>query len=140
MDAWPELAGGSEVVGAFVNRVRCLTNDELAAVVRRVGGTRVTAADDLDRCRAMVAVSIELRRLHRSRLAAIASLRACEAVLDAARAAEVPHDPVVHAARAAGEVARSLVAGGPPSALTVLGRGWEDVVGTRAPPSQPTAA
>jgi hypothetical protein len=46
MDASPELAGGSGAAGAFVNRLRCLTNDELAAVVRRVGGTRATAADD----------------------------------------------------------------------------------------------
>ena len=140
MDASPELAGGSEAAGAFVSRLRCLTNDELAAVVGRVGGTRATAADDLDVCRATVAVSVELRRRHRSRAAAIASLRACEAVLDAPGATEVPHDPVVHAARAAGDFARSLVAGGPPCALAVFGRGWEDLVGTCTPPSQPTAA
>jgi hypothetical protein len=140
MHASPDLAGGSGAAGAFVTRLRCLTNDELAAVVRRVGGTRATAADDLDVCRATVAVSVELRRLHRSRAAAIASLQACEAVLDAPGATEVPHDPVVHTARAAGDVARSLVAGGPPSALAVLGRGWEDLVGKRTPPSQPTAA
>ena len=140
MDASPELGGGSGAAGAFVNRLRCLTNDELAAVLRRVGGTRVTAADDLDWCRATVAVSVELRRLHRSRAAAIVSLQACEAVLGAPGATEVPHDPVVHVARAAGDVARSLVAGGPRSALAVLGRGWEDLVGTCTPPSQPTAA
>jgi hypothetical protein len=39
-----------------------------------------------------------------------------------------------------GDFARSLVAGGPPCALAVFGRGWEDLVGTRTPPSQPTAA
>lgn len=50
MDASPELAGGSGAAGAFVSRLRCLTNDELAAVVRRVGGTRATVADDLDWC------------------------------------------------------------------------------------------
>src|SRR5215204_5493336 len=136
----PELGGGSGAAGAFVSRLRCLTNDELAGVLRRVGGTRVTAADDLDWCRATVAVSVELRRLHRSRAAAIVSLQACEAVLGAPGATEVPHDPVVHVARAAGDVARSLVAGGPRSALAVLGRGWEDLVGTCTPPSQPTAA
>lgn len=139
MDASPELAGGSGAAGAFVSRLRCLTNDEFVAVVRGVGDTRATAADDLDWCRATVAVSVELRRLHRSREAAIASLQACEAVRDAPGATEVPHDPVVHAARSAGDVARSLVAGGPPSALTVLGRGWEDLVGTRTQPSPPTA-
>jgi hypothetical protein len=140
MHASPDLAGGSGAAGAFVTRLRCLTHDELAAVVRRVGDTRATAADDLDWCRATVAVSVELRRQHRWRAAAIASLQACEAVLDAPGATEVPHDPVVHAARAAGDFARSLVAGGPPCALAVFGRGWEDVVGTRTPPSQPTAA
>lgn len=140
MDASLEFAGGSAAAGAFVSRLRCLTNEELAAVVRRVGGTRVTVADDLDVCRATVAVSVELRRLHRSCAAAIASHQASEAVLDAPGATEVPHDPVVYAARAAGDFARSLVAGGPPRALAVLGRGWEDLVGTRTPPSQPTAA
>ena len=138
MDASPELAGGSGAAGAFVGRLRCLTNDELAAVARRVGGTRATAADDLDLCRATVAVSVELHRLHRSRAAAIASQQVCEAVLDAPGATEVPHDPVVHAARAAGDFARSLVAGGPPRALAVPGRGWEDLVGTPTPrPSRP---
>jgi RNA polymerase sigma factor (sigma-70 family) len=73
-------------------------------------------------------------------LASRARRRVHGAVLDAPGANEVPHDPVVHTARAAGDVARSLVAGGPPSALAVLGRGWEDLVGKRTPPSQPTAA
>ena len=58
MDASPELAGGSGAAGAFVSRLRCLTHHELAAVVRRVGGTRATAADDRDLCRATVAVSV----------------------------------------------------------------------------------
>ena len=107
MHASPDLAGGSGAAGAFVTRLRCLTHDELAAVVRRVGGTRATAADDLDLCRATVAVSVELRRLHRWRAAAIASLQACEAVLDAPGATEVPHAPVVRAARAAGDFART---------------------------------
>jgi hypothetical protein len=125
MDVSPELAAGSEAAGAFVSRLRCLTNEELAAVVRGVGAQRATVADDLDVCRATVAVSVELRRRHHSRAAAIASLQACEAVLDAPGATEVPHDPVVHAARAAGDYARALVAGGPPHALAVFGRGWE---------------
>lgn len=140
MDASPELAGESGAAGVFVGRLRRLTNDDFAAVVRRVGGTRATVADDLDVCRATVAVSVELRRLHRSRTAAIASLKASEAVLDAPGATEVPHDPVVHAARAAGDFAWSLVAGGPPYALAVFGRGWEDLVGTRPPPTPPAAA
>jgi hypothetical protein len=100
MDASPELAGGSGAAGAFVSRLRCLTHDELAAVVRRVGATPATAADDLDLCRATVAVSVELRRLHRSRAAAIASLQACQAVLDAPGATEVsPRSRRPHGAR-----------------------------------------
>jgi hypothetical protein len=140
MNASPEFAAGAEAAGAFISRLRRLTNEELAAVMQRIGRTRATAADDLDVCRASVAVSVELRRHHRSRAAALASLRACEAVLAAARACEVPHDPVVHAARAAGDFARSLVAGGPPRAVAVLGRGWEDLVGTLTAPPRPTAA
>ena len=75
--------------------------------------------------RVTVALSDELRRRHHSRAAAISSLQACESVLDAPGATEVPHDPVVHAARAAGDYAHALVAGGPPHALAVFGRGWE---------------
>ncbi len=140
MDASPALSSGSGPAGAFVDRLRCLTADELAAVVRRVAGTRATAADDLDWYRATATVSVELHRLHRSRAAAVASRQACEALLAAPGATEVPHDAVVHAARAAGEVARWLVAGRPSSALAVLGRAWEDVIETRSPPPQPSAA
>jgi hypothetical protein len=140
MDASPELAIGGEAADAFVSRLRCLTNEEFAALMQRIGRTRVTAADDLDVCRASVAVSVELRRLHRSRAAALASVRACEALRDAPGATEVPHGPVVHAARAAGDFARSLVAGGPPRAVAVLGRGWEDLARRRTAPSRPTAA
>jgi hypothetical protein len=143
MDASPELAAGTEPAVAavvFVRRLRCLTSEELAAVVDRIGRTRATAADDVDVFRAAVAVSVELRRLRRSRAAALASMWACEAVLEAPGATEVPHDPVVHVARAAGDFAVSLVAGGPPRAVSVLGRGWEDLGWTRTVSSRPTAA
>lgn len=140
MDAWPAPAGASTTAGVFVERLRCLPRDEFAAVVCRLRATRATVADDLDRCRATVAVSVQLRRLHRSRAAAIAARQACEAVVGAAGATGVARASVVHAARSASDVARSLVAGGPRSALAVLGRGWEDVVGACTPPSHPTAA
>ena len=61
MDASPELASGSGAAGAFVNRLRCLTNDELAAVVRRVGApeplrpTTSTGAGPRSSCRSSFA-------------------------------------------------------------------------------------
>ena len=143
MDASTNVGSESDqyrAVGAFLDRLQRLTGAQLASVVRRVAGTRSTAAADVDWWQATVAVSVELRRLRRSRAAASASLQASAAVLTAPASSDVPRDGLVHAARAAGDIARSLVAGGPPSALTILGRGWEDVLGRRASPSQPTAA
>jgi hypothetical protein len=139
MDASPECSGGLRGTDAFVNRLRRLTSADLAALGHRVSEARATAAADLELCRATATVSIELRRLHRSRAAAIASLRAGEAVLAAPGASAVPHDRLVQVARTAGDVARSLVAGGPPSALAVLGQGWEVLVETGAPSAQPSA-
>jgi hypothetical protein len=101
---------------------------------------RATTAGDVDWWRATAAVSRRLRHTHRSRAAAIAALRASEAVLGAPGAAELPHDAVVHAARAAGDLARVLVASGPPFALNVSTSGWEDLIGATSPPPPPTAA
>ncbi|HZA77978.1 MAG TPA: hypothetical protein VE623_16465 [Acidimicrobiales bacterium] len=78
--------------------------------------------------------------MHRSRAAAIAALRASEAVLEAPGAPEVPHDAVVHTARADGDLARALVAAGPPFALDIFTPGWEGVFKATSPPPQPTAA
>ncbi len=99
-------------VDEFVGRLRCLTSEQLTMIARESHDARATVAGDIDWWRATAIVSRDLRRLRRSRRAAVASLRASEAVLAAPGAAEVPHDQVVHAARAAGEVARALVAGG----------------------------
>jgi hypothetical protein len=144
MDASPECNGRPRAADAFVNRLQCLTSADLAALGHHVSEARATAAADLEWCRATATVSVELRRLHRSRAAAIASLRAGEAVLAAPGASTVPHDRLVQVARTAGDVARSLVAGGPPSALAVLGQGWEPLVETRtetrAPSPQPSAS
>jgi hypothetical protein len=136
----PGSAQRHDAAGEFIERLRCLTDDQLAAVARRVGDVRATAADDVDWWRATVAVTAELRRLHRSRVAAVACRQAAEAVLAASETSEVPHDPVVHVARAACDLARTLVAGGPPSALAVLGRGWDDLYASTASPSRPAAA
>jgi hypothetical protein len=124
----------------FVSRVRCLTSGELGTAARRVEDARATTAGDIEWWRATAAVSRRLRQLHRSRAAAIAALRASEAVLGAPGAAELSHDAVVHAARAAGDVARVLVASGPPFALNVFTPGWEHVFGATSPPPPPTAA
>jgi hypothetical protein len=39
MDPSPEFATGGEVADAFVSRLRCLTNEEFAALVQRIGRT-----------------------------------------------------------------------------------------------------
>jgi hypothetical protein len=140
MDASSEGNGTLPAADAFVDQLHRLTHADLAALGHRVSEARATAAADLEWYRATATVSVELRRCHRSRAAAIASSRAAEAVLTAPGASTVPHDRLVRVARTAGDVARSLVAGGPPSALAVLGHGWEDLVGTRTPSPQPTAS
>jgi hypothetical protein len=137
MDASPECNGRR--ADEFVSRLLHLTSADLAALGRRVNEARATAAGDLEWCRATATVSVELRRLHRSRAAAIAAARAGEAVLTAPGASTVPHDRLVQVARTAGDVARSVVAGGPPSALAVLGHGWELLVDAGAPSPQPSA-
>jgi hypothetical protein len=139
MNASSEFIAEQEAADEFVGRLRCLTSGQLQALARCIEDTRATTAGDIEWWRATAAVSRRLRHLHRSRAAAIAALRASEAVLRAPGAAEVPHDAVVHAARAAGDVARVLVASGPPFALVVFTSGW-DVLRTTSPPPRPTAA
>jgi hypothetical protein len=124
----------------FVSHLRCLTGGQLRALAGRVESARANTAGKIEFYRATAAVSRRLRHLHRSRAAAIAALRASEAVLGAPRAPEVPHDAVVPAARAAGDLAWVLVAEGPPFALDVFTSGWEDVFRATSPPPQPTAA
>ncbi|MGH9191208.1 MAG: hypothetical protein ACRDZ0_01895 [Acidimicrobiales bacterium] len=134
MNTSSELIAEQEAADEFVGRLRRLTSGQLQALARRVEDIRATTAGDIEWWRATAAVSRRLRHLHRSRAAAIAAVRAPEAVLGAPGAAEVPHDAVVHAARAAGDVARVLVAAGPPFALDVFTSGWEDVFGATSPP------
>jgi hypothetical protein len=127
-----------------------LTTKRLGDLARRVEEVRATTAGDVEWWRASAAVSGRPRRLHRSRAAAVAALRASEAVLGAPVAAELPRDAVVRTGRpddavvrttrAAGDVARVLVASGPSVALNVFTCGWEDVVGTPSPPPRPSAA
>jgi hypothetical protein len=134
MDTSPEFIAELGTADEFVSHLQRLTTWRLGELARRVEEVRATTAGDVEWWRATAAVSRRLRRLHRSRAAAVAALRASEAVLGAPGAAQLPRDAVVHAARAAGDVARVLVASGPPFALDVFTSGWEDVVGTTSPP------
>jgi hypothetical protein len=136
MNTSSEFIAELEAADEFVSRLRCLTSGQLATLARRVEDARATTAGDIAWWRATATVSRRLRHMHRSRAAAIAALRASEAVLGAPGAAELPHDAVVHAARAAGDVGRVLLASGPPFALNVFTPGWEDAF--RATSAAPT--
>jgi hypothetical protein len=140
MNISPEFIAELGTADEFVSRLQRLTSMRLGELARRVEEIRATTAGDVEWWRATAAVSRRLRQLHRSHAAAVVALRASEAVVGAPGAAELPRDAVVHAARAAGDVARVLVASGPPFALDVFTSGWEDVVGTRSPPPRPSAA
>jgi hypothetical protein len=140
MNTSAEFTAELGAADAFVSRLRCLTTEQLATAAHRVEDARATTAGDIDWWRATTAVSRRLHHTHRSRAAAIAALRASEAVLGAPGAAELPRDAVVHAARAAGDLARVLVTNGPPFALNVFTAGWEDVLRANSPPPRPTAA
>jgi hypothetical protein len=134
MNTSPEFTAQLGATDEFVGRLRCLTSGQLETLARRVEDARATTAGDIEWWRATAAVSRQLRHLHRSHAAALAALRASQAVLGAPGAAELPHDAVVHAARAAGDV------NGPPFALNVFTSGWEELVRRTTPPRRPTAA
>jgi hypothetical protein len=123
----------------FVRQLQKLTCQRLGELAYRVEEVRATTGGDVEWWRATAAVSRRLRLLHRSRAAAVVALRASEAVLGSPGAAELPRDALVQAARAAGDVARVLVAKGPPFALDVFTSAWEDVVGAVSPPPRPSA-
>lgn len=140
MNTSPEFIAELGTADEFVSRLQRLTTRRFGELARRVEEVRTTAAGDVEWWRATVAVSRRLRQMHRSQEAAVVALRASEAVLGAPGAAELPRDAVVHVARAAGDVARLLVANGPPFAHDVFASGWEDVVGVASPPLRPSAA
>ena len=140
MNTSSEFIAALGTADEFVSHLQQLTCMRLGDLARRVEDARATTAGDVEWWQATAAVSRRLRLLHRSRAAAIAALRASEAVLGAPGAAELPRDAVVQAARAAGDIARVLVANGPPFALDVFTSGWEDVVGATSPPPRPSAA
>lgn len=128
------------MLGPFLDYLRHMTPQQLVAMARHLEQARATPVNDLDWWRATAAVATHLRRLRRTRAAAIASMRASDAVLAAPGAADVPHDQVVRVARAAGDVGRALVADAPPFALTVLAHGWTEVFGAASGSTPPAAA
>jgi hypothetical protein len=140
MTASPAAMDELGAVNEFVGQLRCLTSEQLTTMARESRGARATVAGDIDWWRATAVVSRDLRRLRRSRRAAVESLRASEAVLAAPGAAEVPHDQVVHAARAASEVARALVAGARAAVCATFVPGWQALGDKTAPPIRPNAA
>jgi hypothetical protein len=140
MTSSPVVSAEMGAVGDFVGRLRHLTGEQLTTIARVSDDARATVAGDVDWWRATASVSRQLRRLRRSRQAAVASRLASEAVLASAGAAEVPHDDVVHAARAAGEVARTLVAGGCAAVYASLVPTWLATVDATWRPTRPNAA
>ena len=140
MTSSPVVGGEMEAVSDFVGRLRRLTGEQLTTIARVSDDARATVAGDIDWWRATAIVSGKLRRLRRSRQAAVASRLASEAVLTSPAAAEVSHDDVVHVARAAGEVARTLVAGGCVSVCASLVPAWLATVDATSLPTRPNAA
>jgi hypothetical protein len=129
------------LVGDFIGRLRFLTGDDLVEIARASEDGRETVAGEIEWWRATVSVSRDLRRLRCSRRAAMASLRASEAVLASPGAAEVSRDHLVHAARVAEEVARALVAGSASVIHAGVVPGWGAVVrATLASSTRPSAA
>jgi hypothetical protein len=128
-----------DAVSAFVGRLRVMTAEDMTAIARAFEDGRATVAGDLEWWRATMSVSRELRRLRRSGRAAVASSMASEAVLSAPGAAELPRGCVVQTARAAGEIARALVAGSPAALSITTVPGWGALV-RAAFPMAPTAA
>jgi hypothetical protein len=140
MNASPAATVELGVVGEFVGRLRGLTAEELMAIARDAEDGRATVAGDLEWWRATLSVSRDLRRLKRSRRAALASAQASEAVLAAPGAADAPRGQVVQAARAAGEFARALVAGNTAALGVTAVPGWGTLVRAALAPKRPSAA
>ncbi|MGQ0825583.1 MAG: hypothetical protein ACT4OX_11270 [Actinomycetota bacterium] len=108
-----------------------LTIIDIHAIAADLDSARSSPADEIDATRATLAVEHALRgrRLHTD--AAVAARAVGMTVQDAARRERVtlPDDAVTRVARAAGQIARAMVAGSAVTAeLSVLLRGFERVV------------
>src|SRR5687768_12298391 len=140
MSSSPTATAAWDAIGVFVGRLRCLSGEQVTMIARASEGARASIAGEVEWWRATAIVSRDLRRRRRSRRAAVASLRASEAVRAAPGASGAANGDVLHAARAAGEVARALVAGGPISVWTTMVPGWRAVIDATAAISHPDAA
>lgn len=100
-------------LASFVASLEALDLAGLRAVAADLDGLVATVADEIDTTRAILAVEHAVRATHSLRVAAVAGQQASRAVLRAATRAGLPDgDPdAVRVARAAGQLARGLVAG-----------------------------
>lgn len=97
----------------FIGLAAGLTPTELTATAEGLESASATAAGEVARWHAIVEIERCLRRHRVGRTAGLAAHRAAEAVLGAARdgGLELADRNVIAVARAAGDVARGLVAG-----------------------------
>jgi hypothetical protein len=98
----------------FTARVARLTAPEFSAVAAALRAEHDTADNEVAWWRATLAVNATLKRQRRTRQAGLAAHDASSAVMDAARRSgliDEDRETAVVVARAAGEVARALIAG-----------------------------
>jgi hypothetical protein len=97
----------------FEAALAALGIDEIRAIAAALDASEATAAEEIAAMRATLAVEHALRRTNRQTQAALAARAMGAAVQAAARRDRIklPDDAVTRVARAAGQVARALVAG-----------------------------
>ena len=95
----------------FCHRLEGLDEGDIAAIAAGLRDDLDSADAEVAWWRATIAITSELRRLHRTREASVAAHRVTAAVLASPGASTADRDDVTAVARAAAEVARVLVAG-----------------------------
>jgi hypothetical protein len=97
----------------FEAALAALGIDEIRAIAAALDASGASAAEEIAAMRATLAVEHALRRTNRQTQAALAARQMGAAVQAAARRDRVklPDDAVTRVARAAGQVARALIAG-----------------------------
>jgi hypothetical protein len=96
----------------FIAALDALTLDDVRALAIDLDGMVTTAAEEIDVTRAYLSIEAALRGAHKVREAAQAGHRASVAVIAAADrgGADLPDAGVTRVARAAGSIARGIVA------------------------------
>lgn len=118
-------------VQEFTRLIGRMSPGEIAATALEIESHLSSAGDEVDWWRATIAIDRVLKQNGRGRLAAVAASSATRAVLAAAVAAgvELPDAGATSVARAAGYVARGMVAGDEAApALAYLLRNWSAVL------------